>query len=65
MANLLERARTDVAAGRLWKACERLEGSLANDAANQDVLTLLGEISFRMGGPSGGRGVLVPHGRRR
>ena len=49
MANLLERARADVAAGRLWKARERLEGSLANDAANQDVLTLLGEISFRMG----------------
>ncbi len=48
-ASLIERARAEVEAGRPWKARERLEGSLANDATNPDVLDLLGEICSRMG----------------
>ena len=49
MRDLLARARDDIEAGRLWKARDRLPGSLANEPANQEVLTLLGEICFRMG----------------
>jgi hypothetical protein len=44
----LERARADVDAGRLWKARDRLQGSLEADPANQDVLALLGEVCFQM-----------------
>jgi hypothetical protein len=47
--SVLDRAHQDAEAGRLWKARERLEGSLANDATNVEVLHLLGEICHRMG----------------
>ena len=53
--SVLERARGELAAGRPWKARQRLEGALANDPTNQDVLELLGEICFEMGDlPSAG-----------
>ena len=55
-ADVLERAQEELKAGRVWKARDRLEGALANDPANQDVLQLLAEICFRMGDlPAAGR----------
>ncbi|HVM16514.1 MAG TPA: DUF6584 family protein [Gaiellaceae bacterium] len=52
----VERARADVAAGRLWKARDRLEGALANAPADQEVLVLLGEVHHAMGDvPAAGR----------
>lgn len=45
----LTRAQADVAAGRLWKARDRLLGVHFNRPADQDVLSLLGEVYHRMG----------------
>lgn len=53
---VLERARTDIAAGRLWKARERLAGAIRFDRYDQTVLELLGEVHFSMGDlPAAGR----------
>lgn len=43
----LERARQDVAAGRLWKARDRLLGA-AVARADDELLGLLGEVQFAM-----------------
>ena len=52
----LERARDDLAAGRPWKARDRLTGVLANTPADQEALELLGEIAFAAGDlPAAGR----------
>ena len=52
----LARAEADVAAGNLWKARDRLDGLLAQRPADQEVLGLLGDVSFRMGDlPAAGR----------
>ena len=46
---VIKRARDDIKIGRLWKARDRLTGSLRNYPANQELLTLLGEVYFKMG----------------
>jgi hypothetical protein len=43
----LERARQDVAAGRLWKARDRLLGA-AVARGDDELLALLGEVQFAM-----------------
>lgn len=45
---VIERARADIAAGRLWKARDRLLGALVH-RADDEVLDLLGEVHFAMG----------------
>ena len=45
----VERARADVAAGRVWKARDRLTGALASDRSSQEVLQALGDVYFLMG----------------
>ncbi|MGA9761119.1 MAG: DUF6584 family protein [Gaiellaceae bacterium] len=53
---VLERARAEIAAGRLWKARERLAGVIRFDRYDQKVLDLLGEVHFSMGDlPAAGR----------
>ena len=53
---VLERARAEIAAGRLWKARERLAGVIRFDRYDQKVLELLGEVHFSMGDlPAAGR----------
>lgn len=47
MTDALERAREDLAAGREWKARDRLTGLMAV-RADDEVLDLLGEIYFTM-----------------
>lgn len=47
--SVLARAHADVASGRAWKARDRLRGALANQPHDQDILTLLGEITFALG----------------
>lgn len=50
------RVREDVAAGRLWKARDRLHGHLIETPADQDLLDMLGAIWFQMGDlPQAGR----------
>jgi hypothetical protein len=44
---VIERARQDVAAGRLWKARDRLLGA-AVARGDDEVLGLLGEVQFAM-----------------
>ena len=52
----LNRAKEDIAQGRLWKARDRLTGLLSMYPAEQPVLHLLGEVLFRMGDlPAAGR----------
>jgi hypothetical protein len=52
----LEQARDDLAAGRAWKARDRLEGAVASNPADQEVLELLGDVHYRMGDlPAAGR----------
>lgn len=56
MTSVRERVETDLKAGRLWKARDRLVGLLRGDPANQWALTQLGEVYFRMGDlPQAGR----------
>jgi hypothetical protein len=45
----VERARSDIESGRLWKARDRLTGALRHDPADQEVLELLVEVSTAMG----------------
>lgn len=45
----LERARNDLAAGRLWKALDRITGAVAACPSDQAVLELAGEVFFEMG----------------
>jgi hypothetical protein len=53
---VLERARAEIAAGRLWKARERLVGVIRFDRYDQKVLELLGDVHFSMGDlPAAGR----------
>jgi hypothetical protein len=53
---VLERARAEIAAGRLWKARDRLAGAIRFDRYDQAVLELLGEVHFLMGDlPEAGR----------
>jgi len=52
----LARARDDVAAGRLWKARDRLSGAVRREPTSQDALELLGEVHHAMGDlPQAGR----------
>ena len=52
----LNRAKEDIAQGRLWKARDRLTGLLSMYPAEQPVLHLLGEVHFMMGDlPAAGR----------
>ena len=44
----VERARADLAAGRAWKARDRLVGHLA-DRQDPEALELLGEVHYTMG----------------
>lgn len=44
----VERARADLAAGRAWKARDRLTGHLA-DSQDPEALELLGEVHYGMG----------------
>ena len=44
----VERARADLAAGRAWKARDRLAGHLA-DNLDPEALELLGEVHYAMG----------------
>jgi hypothetical protein len=48
MAGVIERARADLAAGRGWKARDRLAGALV-DRADDELLELLGDVYFAMG----------------
>src|SRR6267378_5768805 len=51
-----DRIDDDIAAGRLWKARDRLTGHLRVDPANQPTLERLGDVYFRMGDmPQAGR----------
>ncbi len=45
----LERVRDDLAAGRLWKARDRVTGMVAGRPADQGVLELAGRVFFEMG----------------
>jgi hypothetical protein len=45
----MHRVEADIAAGRLWKARDRLEGKLFHAPANQKVLELLGAVRADMG----------------
>lgn len=45
----LERSRADVERGEPWLARDRLLGALRTQPANQDVLTLLGEVYTELG----------------
>lgn len=52
----IRRARADLAAGRPWKARDRLSGVLRQSPSNQPVLELLGEVLYQMGdAPAAGR----------
>ncbi|HEU4481005.1 MAG TPA: DUF6584 family protein [Actinomycetota bacterium] len=52
----IRKAKVEIAEGRLWKARDRLSGSLAHRPADQTLLELLGEVYFRMGDyPAAGR----------
>lgn len=44
----VERARADLAAGRVWKARDRLTGHLA-DSLDPEALELLGQVHYDMG----------------
>jgi hypothetical protein len=44
-----QRAEEDLAAGRLWKARDRVNGLLRNGCADQDVLDLAARVYFAMG----------------
>jgi hypothetical protein len=48
MTTVAQRARDDLAAGRAWKARDRLQGALAVDAP-PELVDLLGEVLFGMG----------------
>lgn len=45
----LERVREDLAAGRLWKARDRVTGMVGGRPADQAVLELAGRVFFEMG----------------
>ena len=56
MLPVLHVARAEVAAGRRWKARDRLLGALPAHGADQELLGLLGEVLFAMGDhPEAGR----------
>jgi hypothetical protein len=46
---VLARARAEIAAGRLWKARDRLTGALRGDPYDQALLDLLGSLYLQMG----------------
>ena len=53
---VVERARKDIEAGRLWKARDRLVVVVGEGSASQEVLETLGEVYFAMGDqPAAGR----------
>lgn len=45
---VIDRARADLAAGRAWKARDRLQGARASAPHDQEVLNLLGEVAWAM-----------------
>lgn len=53
---MVERARNDIEAGRLWKARDRLIVAVKERPADQAILGTLGEVYFAMGDqPAAGR----------
>jgi hypothetical protein len=58
--NAVDRAREDIAAGRLWKARDRLAGAMRNAPHNQLVIDLLGDVHLAMGDvPAAGRVLML------
>jgi hypothetical protein len=56
VATVEQRVESDVKAGRLWKARDRLAGVIRTDPINQWALNHLGEIYYRMADlPAAGR----------
>jgi hypothetical protein len=54
--DVLARASADIAAGRLWKARDRLTTYVKGEPTNQAALELLGDVYFKMGDhPNAGR----------
>lgn len=49
MTNAVERARDDLAAGRAWKARDRLTGALHHRRGDDEVLDLLAQAHHEMG----------------
>lgn len=47
--SVIDRARADLAAGRAWKARDRLQGARASAPYDQEILGLLGEVAWSMG----------------
>lgn len=55
-SGVVERAREDMEAGRLWKARDRLVMAVREVPTDQDALETLGEVYFAMGDqPAAGR----------
>lgn len=51
-----QRAKDDFAAGRLWKARDRLHGLVRANPTNEEMFSLLGDVYFEMGDlPQAGR----------
>lgn len=54
--SVIGRAQADIAAGELWRARDRLNGSWKNSPTNFEVVEVLGEVYMRMGDlPAAGR----------
>ncbi len=45
---VIDRARADLAAGRAWKARDRLQGARASRPHDQEILGLLGDVAWAM-----------------
>ena len=48
LMSVIERAEQDIRDGRLWKARDRLNGSLVSRPGDQDCLSLLGDVYWQM-----------------
>lgn len=56
MLPVIERARSDIEEGMLWRARNRLEGFVGSQGYHREVVELLGEVCYRMGDyPAAGR----------
>lgn len=49
ISTAITRAQSDVEAGRLWKARDRLSAAARHSPTDQAILELLGEVYFQMG----------------
>ena len=57
--SVVERARLDVEQGRLWKARDRLTGTLQQRPHEAEVIDLLGDVYLRMGDPPAAGRILM------